>query len=71
MMLYALLLIIMMLLVFLFLKEWLNQRKDAVSAAGLREATVAIAGLNLQVSRLESTNGQLLALLLHERGMST
>lgn len=66
-MIYALLVIIFILLVFIFLKEWLNQRKDASAAAGLKEATNAIAGLHLQVTRLESTNGQLLALLLQER----
>ena len=66
-MLYACLLIILMLLVFIFLKEWLNQRAADKSAAGLKEATTAIAGLHLQVTRLESTNGQLLALLLQER----
>ena len=67
-MIYALLLIILMLLVFLFLKEWLNQRKDAIAAAALKEASTAVSGLTIQVSRLESTNGQLLSLLLQERG---
>lgn len=64
---YALLLIILMLLVFLFLKEWLNQRAAGVAATALKDATAAIQGLNVQVARLESTNGQLLSLLLQER----
>lgn len=64
---YALLLIILMLLVFIFLKEWLNQRAMDRAAAGLREATAAVVGLHIIISRLESTNGQLLALLLKDK----
>jgi hypothetical protein len=66
-MIYALLLIILMLLVFMFLKEWLNQRAADKAAAGLREATAAVVGLHIIVSRMESTNGQLLSMLLRDK----
>lgn len=65
--LYALLLIIFMLLVFIFMKEWLNQRKDAIAAAALKEAANAIVGMQLQVARLESSTGQVLTLWIQER----
>jgi hypothetical protein len=58
-----------MLLVFIFLKEWLNQRSNVIAAAAIKEAAQATIGLQLTVTRLESTNGQLLALLLQERGV--
>ncbi len=54
-MLYACLLIIFMLLIFLYLKEWLNQRRDAQITTAMNKIAEALMGLQITMVRDEST----------------